>query len=194
MSTSQEVREEQPPEPIEVIEKFLESNRTLVTAIDKAYCLPSFEALSEAEVLILAAKDAVLPLYERRFFRDSDQDDIETAINSVMVASQEVAQQSHKVNKEHPKGITFDAEFKDQAVGSLLDEETAEVSAARLCNIYSGSVTSAHNALLTSERVVLFSMKKESHIERTKRLKNYGGMAMAVFAATYLANKLQRRN
>ena len=197
MSTSEQLQEEQPPNPQEIIEAFLATNRTLVGAISQAHSMPSFQSLAEVDTHVTAAKEAMKLYHARRFFGDSDPADIEFAVNSIIVASQEVALKSHEINAEQPMGAVFDAGFKEQVIGGLSDEESAEVAATHLCNIYGGFVAKAQEALLTSESVLSFAMAHSERQEKIKNAKRYGATALAVlagtFAGTYLGNRLQNR-
>jgi hypothetical protein len=193
MSTSEEVHEELPPEPLEVITSFLSINQRLIELVTQAHSSPSIETLTTAEASVLNARGFLGAFHKRQFFRDSDPADMEAAVSSIMVAAQEVAQTSHKINAEQPIEITFGGDFKNDAIEGLKNEETAEAASERLCNIYANTVSSAYEALLTSESVASFALRISQRQEKIKRLKYYGGTALAAFAGTFLANYVQKR-
>jgi hypothetical protein len=139
MSTSKELQE-QPPEPIEIIQAFLGVNQDYIEALALAHSSPTFMTIAEAEARGLAARNSVGAFHDRQFFKDFGEEDMSAAIDSIIVAVKELAQKSHEINANQPRGATFASDFKDETIRTLMDSEKAEEASGQLCNIYTGFV------------------------------------------------------
>ncbi|MGH7157320.1 MAG: hypothetical protein ACREGG_04400 [Candidatus Saccharimonadales bacterium] len=72
MSTSQEVREELPPSPIEIIDNFDKAHEELINAGQAVLDLPSYKALADLEEKRTALRRASSPLVLSDFFKESN--------------------------------------------------------------------------------------------------------------------------
>ncbi|MGH7157422.1 MAG: hypothetical protein ACREGG_04940 [Candidatus Saccharimonadales bacterium] len=217
MSTSEEVREkEDQPDPLQLVDAFKKAHQDMLRDALTAYAQPCDSIILAASDGMLACQESIKPLGEKLFFKDSDNPLFTNlAITTVIEATDELLQRidnfdpAHEEIKTFKPGIQPWLEFCITGDESLeLPEEarqyvdagqiaTPEEAVETICEVYINMLGSFEDVLIESEPVSAHILEQErirtQRAGREAAVKLYGGIAMAAFAGTYLANKLQKR-
>ena len=216
MSTSEEIREQQ-PSPVELVDEFNASHQALMDDATVLCYFPTRERLDSVAEQIIECERRLSPFRETMFFRDSDNPINTTlALSAVIDSSNEIAERVSELDPECDSAATFKPDIQPYLAYCISEDESIELSdeykelidetencsspkevSEAVCNTYTRLLKYFELALLKADKVSAFvnqeNEKYERKVEKRRQMKLFGGVALAAFAGSYMANKFSNR-
>lgn len=122
MSTSEEVREQQ-PDPVDLVTQFEQSVDDLVTISEKVREAPSVDIIDDFYAHAFAVKTAVQPLFEQRFFLDQNELLIDVSVSTIIGSGDALHEKSRQIVGDEVELWRFSDGVRETLTSSLIERD-----------------------------------------------------------------------
>jgi hypothetical protein len=207
---------ELPPSPLEIVEKLDEAHTQLIRNALFAYAAPSDETLRAVKESVIALKWMSAPVFDERFFIESENDMlISVAVGAVVNSGDDLYERSRVLFPESDELVRFPDGARETLVHSFFTgdvsafvtpetsvdtkEEVEAINADVVIlvnNTYSTIIDKFEHSLLNSNTVSNYLDQRiielEKQLERIQQIKTFGIVAVGAFVGTWLANQARK--